>query len=227
MARRLFTNRLGGVSKPPFESFNLALHVGDDQSAVAENRTRLAALVGVSPDRLFFMNQVHGRDVAIIDELSDANIAPSVDALFTKVPGLALVTLIADCVPVLLYSEGAIAAVHIGRKGLVAGVLDSALEQFHRNGITNSEIFAELGPSICGGCYEVDIESYYEVVESHPAAATTEAQRCVDVAAGIRAQLKRYEIGVKQSPLCVMHDPGYFSYRRDGVTGRQAGVVLL
>ena len=73
MARRLFTNRLGGVSKPPFESFNLALHVGDDQSAVAENRTRLAALVGVSPDRLFFMNQVHGRDVAIIDELSDAN----------------------------------------------------------------------------------------------------------------------------------------------------------
>ena len=118
MARRLFTNRLGGVSKPPFESFNLALHVGDDQNAVAENRTRLAALVGVSPDRLFFMNQVHGRDVAIIDELSDANIAPSVDALFTKVPGLALVTLIADCVPVLLYSEGAIAAVHIGRKGL-------------------------------------------------------------------------------------------------------------
>lgn len=227
MARRLFTNRLGGVSKPPFESFNLALHVGDDAIAVAENRSRLAALIGVSPEKIFFMNQVHGRDVAIIDEGSDPSATPSVDALFTEVPGLALVTLIADCVPVLLYSEGAVAAVHIGRKGLVAGVLDSALEHFHRNEIPHSAIFAELGPSICGDCYEVDIESYHEVVESHPAAATSEAQRCVDVAAGIRAQLKRYGIGFKQSPLCVMHDPGYFSYRRDGVTGRQAGVVLL
>ena len=140
MARRLFTNRLGGVSKPPFESFNLALHVGDDAIAVAENRSRLAALVGVSPEKIFFMNQVHGRDVAIIEEGSDPSVAPSVDALFTKVSGVALVTLIADCVPVLLYSEGAVAAVHIGRKGLIAGVLDSALEKFHRNGITNSEI---------------------------------------------------------------------------------------
>ena len=227
MARRLFTNRLGGVSKPPFESFNFALHVGDDAIAVAENRSRLAALIGVSPEKIFYMNQVHGRDVAIIDEGSDPSATPSVDALFTEVPGLALVTLIADCVPVLLYSEGAVAAVHIGRKGLVAGVLDSALEHFHRNEIPYSAIFAELGPSICGDCYAVDIESYHEVVESHPAAATSEAQRCVDVAAGIRAQLKRYGIGFKQSPLCVMHDPGYFSYRRDGVTGRQAGVVLL
>ena len=215
------------MSKPPFESFNFALHVGDDAIAVAENRSRLAALIGVSPEKIFYMNQVHGRDVAIIDEGSDPSATPSVDALFTEVPGLALVTLIADCVPVLLYSEGAVAAVHIGRKGLVAGVLDSALEHFHRNEIPYSAIFAELGPSICGDCYAVDIESYHEVVESHPAAATSEAQRCVDVAAGIRAQLKRYGIGFKQSPLCVMHDPGYFSYRRDGVTGRQAGVVLL
>lgn len=227
MAQRFFTNRMGGVSTSPFDSFNLALHVGDDPEAVVRNRERLAALVGVESRNLFFMNQVHGREVAVIDEKCDSTLAPSVDALFTLVPGLALVTLIADCVPVLLYSHNAVAAVHVGRKGLVVGVLDAALAHFRNAGITFDAIHAELGPSICGKCYEVDLDSYREVLNSHPAAATTEELRCVDVAAGIRAQLNKYGIPFKQSPICVMHDPGYFSYRRDGVTGRQAGVVIL
>lgn len=227
MAQRFFTNRMGGVSKAPFDTFNLALHVGDDPVAVRTNRDRLAALLGIESKALFFMNQVHGRDVSVIDELSDSMVAPSVDALFTRVPGLALVTLIADCVPVLLISSQAVAAVHIGRKGLVANVLDAALAHFSNSGIAFDDIEAELGPSICGKCYEVDIDSYLEVITSHPAAATTEELRCVDVAAGIRAQLNKYGIQYKQSPICVMHEPGYFSYRRDGVTGRQAGVVIL
>ena len=86
MPRSLFTSRNGGVSVAPFESFNLALHVGDDSSRVIKNRELLAVQIGYSPDSFYFMNQVHGADVAVIDEKSSPDIVPTVDALFTMTP---------------------------------------------------------------------------------------------------------------------------------------------
>ncbi|MGA1689219.1 MAG: peptidoglycan editing factor PgeF [Candidatus Nanopelagicaceae bacterium] len=227
MARTLFTSRLGGTSSPPFDSLNLALHVGDDSAAVAKNRETLASIVGLPRKQLFFMTQVHGHEVVVINKDSDSNQAPEADALFTTEPGIALVTLIADCTPLLLKSNRAVAAVHVGRKGLVAEVLEETLRVFKEHGIEPSDLDAEIGPSICADCYEVDLQTYREVVEKNPASATDETRRCLDVAGGLKSRLERYRINYKASDVCVNHTPGYFSYRRDGVTGRQAGVVWI
>lgn len=227
MAKSLFTSRLGGVSSPPYDSFNLATHVGDSPRDVARNREILAELISLPINQIFFMNQVHGNSVAIIDRQSDSSVAPSADALFTSVTGFALVTLIADCTPLLLRSDRAVAAVHVGRKGLMAEVLESTLRVFHKFGIPNNDITGEIGPSICRDCYQVDLETYQDVVAHHPAAATDETRRCLDVAGGLAARLTSAGIEYRASNLCVRHTPGYFSYRRDEVTGRQAGVIWL
>ncbi len=227
MANTLFTSRLGGVSSSPFDSFNLASHVGDDSVAVAKNREILASMIGLPRNQIFFMTQVHGNVVAVIDKDSDPASAPTADALFTTTPGFALVTLIADCTPLLLKSKSAVAAVHVGRKGLVAEVFEATLKVFNQHGVTNQEITGEIGPSICRDCYEVDLDTYREVVSQNPAAATDESRRCLDVAGGLAARLKSAGIEFRASQLCVHHTPGYFSYRRDEITGRQAGVVWL
>src|SRR5829696_7222528 len=99
--RRVVTTRAGGVSKAPYHSFNLGGGVGDDPRAVAANRRRLAAGVGLTEDRLVWMGQVHGRNAAVVDAPRESHV-PQTDALVTAEPNLALVALAADCVPVLL-----------------------------------------------------------------------------------------------------------------------------
>ena len=229
MPRSLFTSRNGGVSVAPFESFNLALHVGDDSSRVIKNRGLLATQFGYSPDSFYFMNQVHGADVAVIDEKSSPDIVPTVDALFTMTPGKVLVTLIADCIPLLLRSDRAVAAVHVGRQGLVRGAFESAIDVFQSQGIPPREIQAELGPSICGQCYEVDREMFSDVTKQIPATAAKirPQSTCLNIESGLISKLDQTGVAWKSSGLCTMHDPGFFSYRRDGVTGRQAGVIVL
>lgn len=231
MSRSLFTSREGGVSTAPYFSFNLAQHVGDDGDSVTANRAILAGQLGLSTLSLYFMNQVHGRSVAVIDENSSADDAPDVDALFTTLPGVALVTLVADCIPLLMHSSRAIAAVHVGRRGLVEGVFQATLEVFIEHGISTDEIRAEIGPSICGRCYEVDEALYRDVITVIPAAATGHKSRqgkpCLDIEAGLGSLLDIAGISWSSTNLCTMHDVGYFSYRRDGVTGRQAGVITL
>ena len=229
MSRSLFTSRNGGVSVGPYESFNLALHVGDDATAVKKNRELLAQQWGYSPNSFHYMNQVHGADISIIDENSSPEEVPTVDALFTMVTGKVLVTLIADCIPLLLRSERAVAAVHVGRQGLVRGVFESALEVFKFHGIAPQEIQAELGPSICGQCYEVDEKMFKDVQQKIPSTATKirPQSTCLNIESGLISKLDEAGVRWKSSGLCTMHDPGFFSYRRDGITGRQAGVIVL
>lgn len=227
MSRSLFTSRNGGASVAPYNSFNLALHVGDNPGVVKKNREILASQLNVSPSSLYFMNQVHGNDVAIITESTSSDEVPTVDALFTTVPGKYLVTLIADCIPLLLRSNAAVAAVHVGRKGLVRGVFEKSLEVFIDHKIRSEEITAELGPSICGRCYEVDSEMLSDVTTQIPAAAEKTSHSCLNIESGLISKLEAAGIQWKSSGLCTLHDPGYFSYRRDGVTGRQAGVIAL
>lgn len=227
MSRTLFTDRTGGIGTAPFDTFNLASHVGDNLENVELNRQALAHRLELSRNQLFFMNQVHGRQVAVIDEKSDYRATPTADALFTMTPGLALVTLVADCVPVILTSSSAVAAVHVGRQGLIAGVCEATVEIFASHGILAHEISAEIGPSICRTCYEVDLEMYRDVTRINPATATDEQLHCLDIAAGLKSILDGLGITWIQRPGCTMHDLQFFSYRRDGVTGRQAGVVAL
>ena len=116
--RRVITTRAGGVSVSPYDSFNLGDHVGDDPEAVAANRIRLAEQIGVAAGSVVWMEQIHSRNVTVVDGPVPEPV-PATDALVTTTPGLALAVLSADCVPVLLSDDdaGVIAGVHAGRVG--------------------------------------------------------------------------------------------------------------
>ncbi|WP_425264374.1 peptidoglycan editing factor PgeF [Streptomyces atriruber] len=228
-----FTDRWGGVSAVPYEELNLGGAVGDDPGAVRTNRTLAAKSLDIDPVRVVWMNQVHGRDVAVVDGPwhSDAEI-PSVDAVVTARRGLALAVLTADCTPVLLADPvaGVAAAAHAGRPGMVAGVVPATVEAMVRLGAEPGRIVARTGPAVCGRCYEVPEAMRADVAAVEPAAyaETSWGTPAVDVTAGVHAQLQR--LGVcdrEQSPVCTLESGDHFSYRRDRTTGRLAGYVWL
>lgn len=223
-----FTGRFtdGAVSAAPYNTWNLGAHVGDDPDAVAVNRALLAQRSGVDVADLVFMEQVHGPDVAVVGDRCTEAVA-GVDALITSQPGLALVVLVADCVPVLLVdpATGVRAAVHAGRRGVANGIVARTVERMHGLGASP---WARLGPCIGGCCYEVGPDVFDEVVAVAPeAAATTRTgTRSLDLRRAVVAQLEG--AGVEQisaDAACTADDPRCFSYRRDGVTGRMAGIV--
>lgn len=220
-ARRLVTGRPGGVSAGEWAGLNLGAHVGDDPAAVAENRARLAAAVGRP---VVYMDQCHGAEVAVVDAVPEQ--APSVDALVTTNPHLALAVLVADCVPLLLASpDGVVAAVHAGRPGLVAGVVPAAVAAMRDLGAT--AVDALVGPSVCGRCYEVPADMRAAVAADHPLAATVSwtGTPAVDVAAGVVAVLHALDVAVRWVPGCTKESPDLYSYRGSRTTGRFAGVV--
>ncbi|KUL67806.1 MULTISPECIES: peptidoglycan editing factor PgeF [Streptomyces] len=227
-----FTDRWGGVSAAPYEELNLGGAVGDDPEAVRANREIAAKSLGLGPDGVVWMNQVHGTDVAVVDgPWGDAPV-PEVDAIVTARRGLALAVLTADCVPVLLADPvaGIAAAAHAGRPGMVAGVVPAAVRAMTSLGADPARIVARTGPTVCGRCYEVPGEMRAEVAAVEPAAhaETSWGTPAVDVAAGVHAQLAR--LGVRdreQSPVCTRESADHFSYRRDRTTGRLAGYVWL
>jgi YfiH family protein len=216
-----FTNRTGGASTGAFASLNFGLHVGDDEGAVLQNRRILEEELGP----VQFMNQVHGNRVAFIEAVTDEY--PTADALVTGIPGISLAVQVADCIPLLLYSTHSVAAVHVGRKGLLNAVTSKALEIMRSMGAT--EISAIIGPSICGPCYEVSQEIYEEVVALHPAAASQTASLtpALDLPAALCEVLKEAGVVIVDEFRCTVEDSDLFSYRRDGVTGRQIGIISL
>ncbi|GAA2410220.1 peptidoglycan editing factor PgeF [Streptomyces coeruleofuscus] len=228
-----FTDRWGGVSAAPYEELNLGGAVGDDPGAVRANRELAAKSLGVEPDRVVWMNQVHGADVAVVDgPWGSSSEIPSVDAIVTTRRGLALAVLTADCVPVLLADPvaGIAAAAHAGRPGMIAGVVPAALRAMTDLGAEPSRIVARTGPTVCGRCYEVPEAMRAEVSAIEPAAyaETSWGTPAVDVSAGVHAQLERLGVCDRaQSPVCTLESEDHFSYRRDRTTGRLAGYVWL
>lgn len=229
--RRVVTDRRGGRSRAPYASFNLGDHVGDDPADVAANRARVARELGIPVDRLVWMNQVHGTRVAVVDGPQDRPV-PATDALVTATGGLVLCVLVADCVPVLLadHETGVVAAVHAGREGVRQGVVPAALSAMASLGARARHVTALLGPAVCGSCYEVPEEMQREVARVAPAAAvrTRQGTPGLDLRAGIAAGLHGAGVAqVVQDPRCTVEDLTLFSHRREGVTGRQAGLVWL
>ncbi|MET8949508.1 MULTISPECIES: peptidoglycan editing factor PgeF [unclassified Streptomyces] len=227
-----FTDRWGGVSAAPYEELNLGGAVGDDAEAVRTNRELAAKSLGLDPGRVVWMNQVHGRDVAVVDEPWGARPVPEVDAIVTTRRDLALAVLVADCTPVLLADPvaGVVAAAHAGRPGMVAGVVPAAVRAMMELGAEPSRIVARTGPTVCGRCYEVPEQMRAEVAAVEPAAhaETSWGTPAVDVAAGVHAQLERLGVCDRaQSPVCTRESGDHFSYRRDRTTGRLAGYVWL
>ena len=216
----VFTTRRNGASLAPFESLNLAQHVGDDAQTVAHNRELLAKVTGP----VQFMNQVHGDEVVEVKTLIDD---PTCDALITTVPGIALAVMVADCIPLLLSSSTAVGAVHVGRRGLMNSVAVKAVDAMRKLGA--DQIHAQLGPSICGRCYEVPQELADEVVAKHPAASslTNNLTPALDLPRALIADLVARGVTYEASTICTLENDEYFSYRRHNITGRNAGVVWL
>jgi len=229
--RRVVTTRAGGASRPPYDTFNLGDHVGDDEGNVFANRKRLASELGLAEDKLAWMEQVHGRTATIVDG-SETRAAEATDALVTATPGVALVVLVADCVPILLADAeaGVVSAVHAGRAGTRVGVVPAAVKAMRSAGAEPHRIEALLGPAICGDCYEVPAEMAADVEKHVPGTAckTRKGTPGLDLRAGLWRQLADLGVGkIGVDPRCTNEDKTLFSYRRDGTTGRIAGITWI
>jgi polyphenol oxidase len=226
-----FTDRLGGVSAPPYDSLNLGTASEDDPASVAHNYALVGSAIDVGADRIALMHQVHGREVAVVREPPPADRRPEADAMVTDRPGLALSVRVADCVPVLLADAGAgvVGCAHAGRNGLATGVVPHAVEVMRDLGA--GDIRAWVGPYVCGGCYEVPEAMQQEVAEVAPEArsTTTWGTPALDIGAGVEAQLRTAGCAVSETPrLCTRENPDLYSHRRDGSrAGRSAGLVWL
>ncbi len=229
--RRVTTIRAGGVSKPPYDTFNLGDHVGDEPEAVAANRKRLAAAIGLEEDHVVWMNQVHGDWVTRVDGPRDTAVADT-DALVTTTPGLALAVVTADCVPVLMADARAkvVAAVHAGRVGAQRGVVPRALEAMAAAGAHVEDVSVLLGPAVSGRNYEVPEKMAAEVEAALPGSRTTSGRGtpALDLRAGIACQLNSLGVSaIDADPRCTFDDPSLFSHRRDAPTGRLASVIWM
>jgi YfiH family protein len=234
--RKVVTDRHGGVSSGDFASFNLADHVGDDAADVAANRRRLAELIGVAPERMVYMEQIHSPNVTeVTAELLaslDGEPVEFSDALVTREPGVALVVLTADCVPVLLSDEdaGVVAAVHAGRMGARNGVVPATVEAMVGLGAVPARIHALIGAAAAGEDYEVPEEMARDVEERLPGSRTTTTRGTpgLDIRAGVTRQLFAAGVtAVDADPRSTISEKNFFSYRREGRTGRQASVVWI
>lgn len=233
-AHGCFTGRAGGRSVEPWLGLNLGLHAEDEPRRVLGHRELVAAALGVAD--LVFAEQVHGAGVAVVDSSSSRarqRVMAGVDAVVTREPGLGLVVLAADCLPVLLADPdaGVVAAVHAGRQGLVAGVLQATVQAMAGLGADPARTTAVLGPSVCGSCYELPEAVADQVQRQVPGSRSTtrHGTPAVDLAAGAQAVLGTAGVPVvTRTGGCTLEQPErWYSYRRDGRTGRHAGVVRL
>lgn len=229
------TTRRGGVSADPFRGFNLGMHVGDDVEAVRENRRLLTELAGDDVE-FCWLHQVHGVEVAWANEVREAKTPVEADACVSDRPGLACVVMTADCLPVLICDKEAtvVAAAHAGWRGLAEGVLEATMEAMDRRA---SELIVWLGPAIGAQRFEVGqevfaaFEAEVENAAEHfkPSPFHPDSRWVADLYGLARQRL--HSAGVEKifgGGECTYGDEErFFSYRRDGQTGRMATAIWL
>ena len=216
------TSRLGGHSSGVYAELNLGAHVGDNLDAVTANRDEVRSLIGAS--NLKFMTQYHSN---VVHQVTKDSPLLEGDGLVTTETELALAAFGADCVTFALVDtqHGVIAAGHSGWKGLAVGLPDAIVHEFFRAGASPEHSKAVIAPAICGQCYEVSAERVAELRPLCPEAILDD--RHIDVTAGVVAVLTGYNIACDVMPGCTFEDPNLYSFRRDGVTGRSALVVVI
>jgi polyphenol oxidase len=227
--RAAFTLRAGGVSRAPFDSLNVARHVGDDPEAVGANRARIARLLAL-PAEPDWLEQVHGTAVADLDQALRVQRA---DAAVAHRAGRICAVQVADCLPVLLaaHNGSAVAAAHCGWRGLASGVLEAAVRAL---GVAPGELCAWLGPAIGPAAFEVkgEVRAAFLAHDAQAAAAFTANARgrwqC-DLFALARQRLAALGVrAVFGGGRCTYSDPErFFSFRRDGQCGRMAALIWL
>jgi YfiH family protein len=224
-ARLLFSTRRGGVSPAPFASLNLGRLTNDDGSNVDENRARLATQVGLPRERFLYGRQVHGTRVRrAMEPPSQQRPVAEEDGQATALDGAAATVFVADCLPIVLAADGAVAAIHGGWRGLAGGIVAEGVAALRELG-GDGPVRAAIGPGAGACCYEVG-EEVHEHFAAVPGARSGE--RNLDLVAIARAKLADAGVDeVHATGLCTMCSPElFFSHRGEGgLTGRQAGVV--
>lgn len=228
--RALTTTRTSmGTSRPPFDRFNLADHVGDDPAAVAANRAQLVEKLHL-PAEPVWLEQIHG---AVVARLPTPVTRPQADAAMTSTPGVVCAVLTADCLPVLFCDRAGtrVAAAHAGWRGLAGGVLEATVNALD---VPPQEILAWLGPAIGPRAFEVGEEVRAAFIADDPAASsafapTTPGHWHADLYVLARKRLARLGIeAVSGGGHCTFEDAQrFYSYRRDGRTGRMASLIWL
>lgn len=224
------TTRVGGVSIGPYRSLNLADHVGDAPTAVSANRRRLSCELGMPAEPLW-LNQVHGRNVHVLEAAVGAR--PDADAAVTFRPGRVCAVLTADCLPVLFCDQGGtvVAAAHAGWRGLAAGVIEATVARMQR---PPRQLLAWLGPAIGRAHFEVGDEVRALFCETSASAAQAFRERAngrwlADLALLARQRLRALGVeSISAAERCTVAEAeAFFSYRRDGVSGRMASLIWL
>jgi YfiH family protein len=227
--RAAVTTRTGGVSHAPYDSFNLATHVGDDPTAVHGNRARLRTAL-VLPAEPLWLKQVHGVSVA---DAAQGGTEPEADGAFAAQPGAVCAVLTADCLPVLLCNQAGtkVAALHAGWRGLAGGVIEAGVKALD---VPGSELLAWLGPAIGPEVFEVGPEVRTAFVQHDAQAAQAfraarDGKYLADIYLLARLRLQRLGVAaVSGGGFCTVTDGArFFSYRRDGATGRMAALIWL
>lgn len=224
----LSTTREGGVSKPPFNSLNLGLHVDDDPEHVLKNR----ALVEQSlPKQALWLNQVHSADVLCVDADFNFQTLHSADALYTKVKNQPLAIMSADCLPILFASHDGheVAAVHGGWRGLEKGIIKNTLACFSA---PSKQVYAWLGPAIGAEKFEVGAEVAALFIVKSPLfkkafKLQSNNKYLCDIYQIARIELEQLGvINISGGNYCTVSQPSlFFSYRREGKTGRMASLI--
>jgi YfiH family protein len=213
-----FSNRRGGVSRAPFDSLNLAGRVGDDLDDVAANRERVAAAAGFEAGSLALSRQVHGARVVEVGP-SGSGIVGEADGLAARAPGPVVGALTADCAPVVVAGRRGVAVLHAGWRGLAAGVIASGVDA------VGPAWAAWVGPSIHACCYEVGPDVIGAFADAGLPVAGPDR---VDPGRAAAVALRRAGVAaIASHDDCTSCSRHYFSYRRDGLTGRQGAFAAV
>ncbi len=225
--RYIFSDRLGGVSQKPFDSLNLALHVGDDSLHAVKNREIFAKEIGTK--NLVFMDQIHGDHIEVIKDLN-TKIVLKTDAMISNLKDIALCVMVADCIPILFFDEAknVIGVAHAGRNGVKKKIAVKTIQKMiNEFSSKTQDIKVILGPSIQKCCYEVkkDVVSGFEdyLHVRNKTIYLDIVSKCIDDLKNFGVKSENIEV----IPVCTRCDKKYFSYRRDGSTGRFCGAIKL
>jgi YfiH family protein len=236
--RHAFFTRRGGVSEGPYATLNFSRAVGDAGERVAQNLALAGEALGLPPDRIYFLSQVHGNGAVRLngDERAESTLEREGDAIVSRAPGLACAVRTADCVPILVADRrsGAVAAIHAGWRGIVRGVVEAGVSALRETAGGEPELVAALGPHIRLWSFEVDEEVAEELAAASPVPCVVRRDGMkphVRLDNIVRAKLAG--LGLAQENIddvggcTVSEDERFFSFRRDGkVGGRHLAAIV-